>query len=245
MLRRGAGHPRARIARAWTSAFTTINLNERNPPVWMQVAPQGLSYGGYAIAGHQLRLRLGMTALTATVIARALAKWSRRPFMLPALGAVMARFDHITLYGATGGRIAVGADIDAQPSWNTLPPIRGRLWFVAVRVNAPGSQQVHFRDLTIEGATNHSGSDLLVKLANNPGFADAIAGSLTQNFTKDFGDFLGKIQRALAAKRQGDFIITAHVDGASNGQLQAAANGLYMPVTLAGTAAITYQPVGR
>jgi hypothetical protein len=53
---------------------------------------------------------------------------------------------------------------------------------------------------------------------------------------------LGKIQRALAAKHLGDFVITAHIDAVTNGQLQAAANGLYMPVTLNGTAAITFRP---
>ncbi len=274
---------RAKIAKAWASAFTTLNLNEEKPPVWMQVAPQRLTYGGYTIVDRQLQLRLGMTALTATVVGhrpedpeprplpamapqpqetghvtfnvpviadyaelepvieRALAKRAKRPFVLP-LGAVTAHFAHIKMYGATNGRIAVGADIDAQPSWNTLPPVQGRLWFVAVPVNAPGSQLVHFRQLSIEGVTNHAGSDLLVELANNPGFADAIGQSLTQNFSHDYGGLLGKIQRALAAKQLGDFVITAHIDAVNNGQLQAAANGLYMPVTLNGTAAITFRP---
>lgn len=59
---------RSKIDGAWRSAFTTLSLNDSNPPVWMQITPQQLRYGGYEIVGRSLRLRLGMTALTRTFI---------------------------------------------------------------------------------------------------------------------------------------------------------------------------------
>jgi hypothetical protein len=59
---------RRKIDGAWRSAFTTLSLNDRNPPVWMQITPRELRYGGYEIVGRTLRLRLGMTALTRTFI---------------------------------------------------------------------------------------------------------------------------------------------------------------------------------
>jgi hypothetical protein len=59
---------RDRVAEAWRSGFTSIDLNQANPTVWMRITPRDLSYGGYAISGKQLVLRLGMTALTETFV---------------------------------------------------------------------------------------------------------------------------------------------------------------------------------
>ncbi|WP_084579315.1 DUF4403 family protein [Sphingomonas azotifigens] len=59
---------RAKIDAAWRSAFTTLSLNRENPPVWMRVTPKQLRYGGYAIAGKRLELRLGMEATTETFV---------------------------------------------------------------------------------------------------------------------------------------------------------------------------------
>lgn len=59
---------RATVEQAWKSAFTTLELNERNPPVWMQVRPVELQYGGYSVNGHSLLLRLGLKAITCTKV---------------------------------------------------------------------------------------------------------------------------------------------------------------------------------
>ncbi|GHC92271.1 hypothetical protein GCM10019060_18050 [Novosphingobium pokkalii] len=56
------------ISRAWASAFTSLELNHANPPVWMRVTPQELRYGGYAVEGQRLVLRLGMQAQTETFV---------------------------------------------------------------------------------------------------------------------------------------------------------------------------------
>lgn len=61
-------HLRERITEAWRSAFTSLELNEANPPVWMRITPQELDYGGYAITGHTVTLRLGMKAMTETFV---------------------------------------------------------------------------------------------------------------------------------------------------------------------------------
>jgi hypothetical protein len=56
------------ISRAWASAFTSLELNHANPPVWLRVTPQELRYGGYAVEGRRLVLRLGMQAQTETFV---------------------------------------------------------------------------------------------------------------------------------------------------------------------------------
>ena len=48
------------------------------------------------------------------VVDRALAKRSKRPFDLPELGSMMVKFGKSTIYGAPGGRIAVGVDVEAK-----------------------------------------------------------------------------------------------------------------------------------
>ncbi len=59
---------RQQVNRAWGQAFTSLNLNRANPPVWLRIAPQELQYGGYTVRGRRLVLRLGMTARTETFV---------------------------------------------------------------------------------------------------------------------------------------------------------------------------------
>ncbi|WP_253717013.1 DUF4403 family protein [Sphingomonas sp. AP4-R1] len=61
-------HTKERAAQAWRKAFTSIQLNESNPPVWMQITPHALSYGGYTITRGELTLNLGMRAATKTIV---------------------------------------------------------------------------------------------------------------------------------------------------------------------------------
>lgn len=59
---------RSEAEAAWNSAFTSINLNEKNPPVWMRVTPREVHYSGYEIENGRLSLRLRLTAKTETFI---------------------------------------------------------------------------------------------------------------------------------------------------------------------------------
>jgi hypothetical protein len=273
---------RARVNEAWRQSFTSLELNETNPPVWMRVTPQQLSYGGYSLSGNRLRLRLGMEAKTETfvgprpqdpaptplpslarersgeqlrffipviadyaqlepVVLKALTKRSQRPFDLPGIGPVEARFEKITAYGTTGGRIAMGITLAANPSGNATVT-RGIVWVSARPVNQPGSQQVSFTDLEVRGNTDGVGGDILLQIANSAALRDSIAESLTQNFTRDFQKLLGKVQRAIVEKRQGDFLIRAEIGRVTTGALRASGQGLYLPVWAEGSARVTYVP---
>jgi hypothetical protein len=176
------------------------------------------------------------------VITRALARRSARPFDLPAFGAVDTLFSNIAVYGASQGRIAVGADVQATPRNGLMPSTRGRIWFAGRPHNDPGSQVVRFSDLTVSGSTDSARGALLMALANNPGFSDVIAGVLTQNFTNDFAKLQGKIQHAIADRQQGEMHIDATLESTRNATLSAYANGLYMPVQVTGRASVAYAP---
>src|SRR3546814_7693260 len=88
---------------------------------------------------------------------------------------MMVKFVKSTIYGAPGGRIAVGVDVEAKLEARTGAPTRGRIWMTAVPVNKPGSAEVHFTDLAINGNTDGVGGDLLIVLGRSEGFATLIA----------------------------------------------------------------------
>lgn len=273
---------RGKVSQAWRQSFTSLQLNAEDPPVWMRVTPQRLSYGGYSLSGGRLRLRLGMEATTETyigprpedpgpsplppltrereaaqlrffipviadyaqlepVVLRALTKRALRPFNLPGIGPVTARFEKVTAYGTTGGRIAMGLTLAATPQ-GSAETTQGMVWVSAKPVNQPGSQKVSFTDLEVRGNTNGVGGDILVVLANSPALAGSIADALTQNFTDDFQKLLGKVQRAIVEKREGDFVIRAEIGKVTTGALKAAGQGLYLPVWAEGAARVEYLP---
>lgn len=176
------------------------------------------------------------------VIQRALARRALRPFELPGIGPVNARFEKVVAYGTTGGRIAVGLTIAARPAGADLGETHGLVWVTARPVNAPGSATVAFQDLAIAGDTDGVGGDLVLSLARSPGVSAVIAASLTQNFSHDLEELLGKIRRAIEEKREGDFTIRAHITQVQTGRISAHGPGLYLPVRVTGQAHIDYRP---
>ena len=275
-------HLRDRAADAWRSAFTSLELNRADPPVWMRITPQALAYGGYAITNRRLTLQLGMTAITETfvgprpadppatplpplgrldrdggevlfaipviadyaelepVLAHALAKRAQRPFEVPAIGPVNARFGKVAVYGTTGGKIAVGLTFSASRPGRAES--HGTVWLTARPVNAADSRQIGFADLAVAGVTESTGTSLLLKLVNAPGLSGTIADALTQNFSRDYAKLLTKISGAIADRRQGDLLIRAHITGIRTGRILAAGQGVYLPVAGRGTASIELAP---
>ena len=274
---------RKQAADIWRQAFTSLELNRENPPVWMRVTPQRILYGGYRLDGQRINLNLGLEAITETfvsgrpadpvptplprlvretpkphfdvrvpviadyaqlqpVVDRALAKRAARPFELPKVGPMMVKFGKSTIYCAPGGRIAIGVDVDAKLEARTGAPTRGRIWMTAVPVNEPGSAEVRFTGLAINGDTDGVGGDMLILLGRSPEFAPLIATALTQNFTHDLEELQGKIKRAVDQRREGPFVIRTRVDRFETGAIKAYANGLYLPVRMVGGASVDYRP---
>src|SRR3546814_15065624 len=52
----------------WRQAFTSIDLNAENPPVWARITPRALSYAGYTLDGQRLRLNVTLEAATETFL---------------------------------------------------------------------------------------------------------------------------------------------------------------------------------
>jgi hypothetical protein len=59
---------RKQASEVWRQSFTALELNRDKPPVWMRVTPQHILYGGYRMEGQQIRLNLGLEAITETFV---------------------------------------------------------------------------------------------------------------------------------------------------------------------------------
>ncbi|MGE4322700.1 MAG: DUF4403 family protein [Sphingobium sp.] len=176
------------------------------------------------------------------VILRALDKRARRPFDLPGIGAVNARFEKVVAYGTRGGKIAVGLTLAARPATGMQGETRGIIWITAKPVNQPGSARVQFTALTVTGDTDGIGGDLLLTLGNSPVVSTLIADALAQNFARDLDDLLIKVRAAIERKQEGDFTINAGIAEVETGVIQAFGQGLYLPVRATGEAHIAYRP---
>jgi hypothetical protein len=152
------------------------------------------------------------------------------------------RFDRVSCYGATGGRVAVGINVVAKPPVGGIGETHGRIWLAARPTNAPNSATVAFTDPEITGSTDGIGGDMLLAIGQSPGFSELIASALTQNFAKDIDKLKGKIGNAIAEKREGDFLIRAHADRYETGEIRAYGQGLHLPVRAIGKAQISYRP---
>jgi hypothetical protein len=176
------------------------------------------------------------------VLLRALVRRQSRPFPVPGVGPVWARFNKVTAYGTSGGRIAVGLNFNASDEANTIGKARATVWMTALPINRPNSRQVRFTQFAVTGSTDRTGGDLVIKLANAPGLDDTIAEALTQNFERDYDRLMLKIDRAIQQKREGDFVIRARIENVQTGSLKARGQGLYLPVRGTGTASIILEP---
>src|SRR3546814_10598175 len=48
---------RSKLDHLWRQAFTSIDLNAENPPVWARITPRALSYAGYRSEEHTSELQ--------------------------------------------------------------------------------------------------------------------------------------------------------------------------------------------
>lgn len=273
---------RTEAAKAWDKGFIALQLNAKNPPVWLRVTPQRIAYGGYRVVGKDIQLYLTATALTETfvgprpetkkptplpplgfdrpaanarlfvpviasyaelepVLAKALGKLAKKGILLPKLGRVTVRFGKVTIYGTTGGKIAVGIQIEAEEPNGILKP-KGQVWLTGMPVNEAGSQVVSVRDLAITGTTDSPATNMLAQVALSADTQGAIQSAMTENFSKDYNEVLRKANAAIEAKQVGDFLLSAKLTKVENGRIEAYGQGLYMPVTATGAATIRYEP---
>lgn len=128
-------------AQGWREAHAVFELNARNPAVWGRLTPQQFRFGGYAVKGRELTLRLGLDARLETFVG--VKPDAAEPGPLPAL----ARRD--TAVKASDLHVPVVAD------YAVLEPVIAEA--LAKRAQRPfviedyGSVTARFDDIAVYG----------------------------------------------------------------------------------------------
>jgi len=176
------------------------------------------------------------------VVRRALLKRAQKGITLAGIGAVDVEFGRVTVYATTGGRLAVGIVAKAKAKASSMLSTKGEVWLTAVPYNVPNSQLVSVRDLAITTDTDSQVTNLLIALFKDGSIRDSIAEGLSHDFAPDYARVLASARKAIGARREGDFLLSADVTRVENGTLAVTGKGLFMPVRAIGTATIAYQP---
>lgn len=176
------------------------------------------------------------------VVQRTLRKLAARGIELDRIGAVDARFGRVIVYATTGGRIAVGVHAKVKARSSSIADAEGDVWLAAQPFNQPGSQLVQVRDLEFATRTNSQLVDLLAALFADPAVRAGIADGLAHDFAPDYRKLIGKVERAIGERREGDFVLRTRLTGVRNGRISATGAGLFMPVAVTGQANIAYRP---
>lgn len=179
------------------------------------------------------------------VVERALTKLARKGVSLEGVGPIDAQFGKVTIYATDGGRLAVGVQARADARNTPFGAARGVVWLWGTPYNEPGSQLVKVRDLSIATGTDSRVVNLLVPLFADEQVLATIRDALSHDFGKDYARVLAAARRAVAERREGDFLLSAQIRRVTNGTIRATGQGLFMPVEAEGVARIRYAPVRR
>ncbi|WP_439533117.1 DUF4403 family protein [Polymorphobacter sp.] len=219
------------------TAYTETFIGDRPEPRPSTPLPPP----GPALGAQGVRMNLPITAdykELEPVLARALGKLSKKGLKLADYGRADVKFGDVTLYPTTGGRLAVGMEIEAHSPLRLINA-KGVLWLTAIPRNDADSQKVRFTDLQLASRTDSPGFEFLVAISQEPEVRAGLEAALVQDFSKDYNKLLARIEPRLAALPIGrDFIIRAVLDEIHNGQVAVLGEGLYMPVQIAGTATL-------
>lgn len=221
------------VVEATTETF--VGRRPPDPPVGPLPPPGRLAVDGFRLVVPVV----ADWAVLEGVLEKALGKAAARGITVPVLGAVDADFGRPTLYGTTGGRVAIGLPIKARAG---LVRAEGQVWLTGAVANVPDTQKLDITDLEVTGALEGAQGRLLLALAQAPAVRAAIADELGQNFTRDFRTLMGKIDKALTARRIGDFVLNARIAETHNGVIRPLGQGAFLLVEARGDADLRWDP---
>lgn len=182
---------------------------------------------------------LGEYDLLEPIVQRELQELNERGVVLPGVGNVEAQIAAVEIYATTGGRIAVGIDLNLTPKDGAAQrygSVKGRLWLTGRPRGDYDSERISIDDLQVYGDTDRLASDLLLKFAQTPALEAQLEMALQQNFESEYARILGLAQTALREVRIGDVRLSANIDDVRHGQVLVTEQGLYLPLRVNGTA---------
>ena len=174
---------------------------------------------------------------------KALRKLATKGIVVDGVGRINAKFDKVTVYATGNNRLAIGIDAEVEPVGErtgfSFGKSKGRVWLTGVPISQPNSRLIRVTDLQIHGNTDGMATNLLLLLASTDSVREQIAGSMTEDFSKDYEKVLGKAQRAIADKQVGRFRLSAIIEQVNHEAVQVTGAGLFMPAVVTGRGQIT------
>jgi hypothetical protein len=176
-----------------------------------------------------------------TMVEAALKQVESPPMVVRGIGSVTPEFGDVSIHATTGGRLAVGLQIAAATPRQRLNP-RGTVWLTIKPHNAPGSQQLEVRDVTITGSPESASFRILLAIARSRIVRDQIGRALSKDFSAEYDRALALARAELAERRLGDFVLSASLDTLTIGSVAVTGQGIYLPVDASGSAALRLAP---
>jgi len=177
---------------------------------------------------------------------KALRKLAKKGIRIEGVGSINAKFDKVTVYATGNNRLAIGIDAEVEPigqrTGMSFGTTKGRVWLTGVPVSQANSRVVRVTDLQIHGNTDGMATNLLLLLMSTDSVREQIAGSITEDFSKDYDKVLGKAARAISNKQVGRFRLSATIDQVSHEAVQVTGAGLFTPAVVTGRGQITIGP---
>jgi hypothetical protein len=225
-------------------AITETFIGQRPPdPAVTPLPPQAGPMGARGLRFH-IPVLADYTQLE-PVLLRALRKLDAKGITIKDVGQLKVDFRNVTIYPTLNGRIAVGVDAKADVLGNRLDGTSGEVWLTGIPYNDDNSRLVRVRDLKMTSRTDRQAVDLLIRLFAEEAVLEEIRAGLTTDFTKDYDKVMKAAQKAIASRREGDFILSARIRNVSHGSVVPTAQGLFLPVSVVGDGSIVFAPQRR
>jgi len=174
------------------------------------------------------------------VLGKALNKLSAKGIAIPRYGRVAVTFGRPTLYATTNNRLALGVNVSAKGPRGLLAT-KGVVWLTAHVETAPGTELVLVKDIQLAtGKTDDLQLPLLTAVAMAPQVKAALEAALAQNFSRDYGKLMVKVDRALQSVTIGPFKLSATLGDVQHGDVLPLGQGLFMPIAARGSARLDY-----
>ena len=203
------------------------------PPPARRIGAHGLNFFIPVLADY---------AQLEPIVKRALVKLAAKGITLTGVGPVDAKFGRVTIYATQNAHLAVGVQASVKAKNHSLASTKGTIWLTAIPYNQENSQVVRARDIAIAGETDSAIANLLFALFSDTGVQDSIREGLTHDFARDYQKVLVAAQKAIGARQERDFLLSAKVTSVRNGAIRVTGQGLFLPVQATGEASIAYRP---
>ncbi|CAM3144081.1 DUF4403 domain-containing protein [Sphingomonas antarctica] len=171
----------------------------------------------------------------------ALIKPGKRTLKLTNGHSVDVTVRHVTVYGSTGGKLAVGLDLLLDAVGGLVAP-SGTVWFVATPVLDIPGRILSVRDLTLVGRTDSAVFNALVAAINDTSLHDQLTTSLRYDFARDYQSGLTKADAWLKEQPFEGFVFNGHLVGAAIRDARVAPAGVLISADAKAAGGLTWNP---